>query len=117
MTQPFLVDEDHAILHLMYDHTVDRLSVRWNHPAEPVEEDIPRFEPTILAPYLSYRMTWETGQLAFHDAAGRMVTLQPHGLFNSRVFSRSPEQHHHPIKDTIIENFPPGLLPVFFWRS
>lgn len=101
-----IFSEKHTTIHLEYDHTLDRLDLRWIHGAEQFRRNPYKCHSTYMTPYLVCRWTWRTGPLIIYDAATGRATQQ------SKISLHKDENDYSnpDLRGSISEFDIPGLL-------
>lgn len=77
MLEVYFIEKYYTRIHLEYDYSTDRLSVRSICSADLFEKDTFIGAPIYLTPHLIYRWAWDAGQVAVYNAVTGTVTLHP----------------------------------------
>lgn len=88
-----LVRDVYSMIHLEYDHSVSLLSARWIDGAVLSEKKIALLKyPSSLSPSVTYRWTYEGGQVAVYNASTGFATLCPIQFLGSMEKPIIPER-------------------------
>ena len=80
ITQFLLESDPHTTMNLRYDHSADRLSLRWLVSSEPIPEHSSWDRFTSVAPHIVYRCVQQLKGIAIYNAATGTTTVHPYQL-------------------------------------
>lgn len=89
VTELHFSNDPFATLHLVYDHTLDRLSVRWVESSMPINQFAFPGNCGSLTPHIIYRWVHHLRGIGVYDATTGFATVHPYQLDSREVRARN----------------------------